>query len=203
MLDHLTGVDRLTWEPPRKQKHFACACARLVWDGLPDVCRRVVEDLQHGADSGDPVWPGQYTQDHFDAAYVAAPVALRGDFAALMEVLFSWTLVKSEPPGPALAAGRRAQAPLVRDIFGNPFRPAPRVEPDWLSWNGGTVAGLALAAYEQRQLPAGHLDPARLLVLADALEESGCSDADLLGHLRGPGPHVRGCFAVDALLGRR
>jgi hypothetical protein len=39
-------------------------------------------------------------------------------------------------------------------------------------------------------------------VLADMLEEAGCSDPQLLGHLRSPGPHVRGCFAVDALLGR-
>jgi hypothetical protein len=52
------------------------------------------------------------------------------------------------------------------------------------------------------QLPAGQLDPTRLAVLADAVEEAGCTDADLLGHLRGPGPHVRGCWAVDLLLGK-
>ena len=61
---------------------------------------------------------------------------------------------------------------------------------------------MAEAAYEQRELPAGTLDPARLTVLADALEDAGCADADLLGHLRGPGPHVRGCWAVDLLLGK-
>jgi len=41
-----------------------------------------------------------------------------------------------------------------------------------------------------------------LPVLADALEEAGCTDADLLGHLRGPGPHVRGCWVLDLLLGK-
>jgi hypothetical protein len=46
------------------------------------------------------------------------------------------------------------------------------------------------------------LDTVRLAVLADALEEAGCADPDLLGHLRGPGPHVRGCWAVDLLLGK-
>jgi hypothetical protein len=50
---------------------------------------------------------------------------------------------------------------------------------------------------------AGRLDPTRLAVLADALEEAGCADAELLGHLRGPGLHVRGCWAVDSLLGRQ
>ena len=53
-----------------------------------------------------------------------------------------------------------------------------------------------------RQLPEGTLDPARLAVLADALEDAGCSDADLLSHLRSPGPHVRGCRALGLVLGR-
>ena len=55
-------------------------------------------------------------------------------------------------------------------------------------------------AYDDRALPSGHLDPARLAVLADALEDT---DEQILGHLRGPGPHVRGCAAVDAVLGKR
>ena len=64
------------------------------------------------------------------------------------------------------------------------------------------MVALAQAAYDERELPAGTLDTARLGVLADALEESGCDQADLLAHLRGPGPHVRGCWAVDLLLGK-
>jgi hypothetical protein len=64
------------------------------------------------------------------------------------------------------------------------------------------AVALAQAAYDERVLPAGTLDTARLAVLADALEDAGCADADLLGHLRGPGPHVRGCWAVDLLLGK-
>ena len=88
--------------------------------------------------------------------------------------------------------------PLFRDIFGNPFRPVA-IFP---AWKSQTVVSLAQAAYEQRELPAGTLDVARLAVLADALEDAGCDQADLLGHLRGPGPHVRGCWAVDLLLGK-
>jgi len=64
------------------------------------------------------------------------------------------------------------------------------------------VTALATAAYEERDLPAGTLDPDRLAVLADALEAADCDNADLLPHLRGPGPHVRGCWVIDALLGK-
>jgi hypothetical protein len=64
------------------------------------------------------------------------------------------------------------------------------------------VLSLAQAAYDHRELPAGPLDPARLAELAGALEHAGCADAELLGHLRGDGPHVRGCWAVDAILGK-
>jgi hypothetical protein len=70
------------------------------------------------------------------------------------------------------------------------------------AWNDSTVVRLAQAAYEERHLPAGTLDTGRLAVFADALEEAGCMDADILGHLRGPGPHVRGCWAVDLCLGK-
>jgi hypothetical protein len=91
---------------------------------------------------------------------------------------------------------------LLRDLFGNPFRPSPRLGSAWLAWNGGTVPRMAQAIYEDRILPSGELDRRRLAVLADALEDAGCSDPDLLGHLRGPGPHVRGCWAVDLLLGK-
>jgi hypothetical protein len=64
------------------------------------------------------------------------------------------------------------------------------------------LALAAQAAYEQPELPAGTLGTTRLVVLADALEEAGCDRAELLSHLRGPGPHVRGCWAVDLLLGK-
>jgi hypothetical protein len=84
---------------------------------------------------------------------------------------------------------------LLRDILGNPFRPVPRVDPRCLSWNGGTVPKLAAAIYADRAFD-------RLPVLADALEDAGCTDAALLGHLRGGGEHVRGCWALDLVLGK-
>jgi hypothetical protein len=93
-------------------------------------------------------------------------------------------------------AERAAQCDFLRDLFGNPFR-RPSILPEWLTWNYATIVRLARAAYDQRQLPAGKLDNGLLVVLADALEEAGCSGEDILGHLRGPGPHVRGCWPVD------
>jgi hypothetical protein len=61
---------------------------------------------------------------------------------------------------------------------------------------------LARAAYQERALPAGTLDATRLAVLADALEEAGCPSADLLGHCRAGGAHVRGCWALDVVRGK-
>jgi hypothetical protein len=96
------------------------------------------------------------------------------------------------------AGERLVLSVLVRCVFGNPFRPVSST-PAWLTQ---TVTKLATVAYQERSLPSGELDAGRLGVLADALEEAGCSNADILGHLRSPGPHVRGCWAVDLLLGQ-
>jgi hypothetical protein len=86
------------------------------------------------------------------------------------------------------------QANLLRHVVGNPYRQVA-VAPEWLTWNGGTVPKLAHAIYKER-------DWKQLPVLADALEETGCTNAELLGHLRQPGEHMRGCWALDLLLGR-
>jgi hypothetical protein len=91
---------------------------------------------------------------------------------------------------------------LLRDIFGNPFRLAPFIDPSWLAWGDGAAPKMAQAIYEEQSLPEGTLDTARLAVLADALEEAGYAGGEVLGHLRSDGPHVRGCFALDAILGK-
>jgi hypothetical protein len=95
---------------------------------------------------------------------------------------------------------RAAHASLVRDILGPlPFR-SVTVLPSARTWSGGTVIKLAQAAYDDRLLRSGHLDPNRLAVLADALEEAGCADPDILGHCRSSGVHVRGCWVLDLVL---
>jgi hypothetical protein len=96
-----------------------------------------------------------------------------------------------EEPGPEFAAERagRQVAAVVRDIFGNPFRPVP-FSP---SWRTDTVITLARAMHESHDYSA-------MPILADALEDAGCTSADVLEHCRGPGPHVRGCWVVDSVL---
>lgn len=101
----------------------------------------------------------------------------------------------------ARLAERSAQRDLVRDLW-NPFA-SGAVDPAWLSWEGGTVLSLARAAYAERSSPGGTLDAARLGILANALSDAGCGDGALLSHLRGPGPHYAGCWAVDPLINRQ
>jgi hypothetical protein len=89
---------------------------------------------------------------------------------------------------------RAAQASLLRCIFGNPFRPSAS-DPSWLAWRDGTIPKLAQPIYEERAFD-------RLPILADALEDAGCDNKDLLNHCRSGGEHVRGCWVVDLLLGK-
>jgi hypothetical protein len=109
---------------------------------------------------------------------------------------------RATPGLTALRAEEVAQCGLLRCIFGNPFRLSPPLPPAVLAWNDGTVRRLAEGAYDDRRLPEGTLDPGRLAILADALLDAGCADENLLTHLRRPGPHVRGCHALDFILGR-
>jgi hypothetical protein len=94
---------------------------------------------------------------------------------------------------------RSGPAALLRDIFDNPLLP---VDPAWLHWPSGVIPGLAQAAYQERHLPSALLDNHRLSVLLDALEEAGCTDAQILNHCRTGGEHVRDCWALDLILGK-
>lgn len=86
---------------------------------------------------------------------------------------------------------RRQLYPAYRDLAGIPFRPII-VKP---SWRTSTAVGLARAMYESRDFTA-------MPILAGALEDAGCDSADVLAHCRGDGPHVRGCWVVDLVLGK-
>jgi hypothetical protein len=82
-------------------------------------------------------------------------------------------------------------AGLVREVFGNPFRPTSASP----AWRTPDVLSLANGIYEDRAFD-------RLPILADALQEAGCEDTEVLGHCRGNGRHVRGCWVIDLLLGK-
>jgi hypothetical protein len=176
----------------RKLLLFAAACQRRIWHFLEagDTGRSLVEALEPYADGL--------------TARASLPEWLRGaDPRAVATISCRDAALSSARLGLVVAAEEQGeQADVVRDTFADPFRPAPAADPAWLAWNGRTVPQLAGDAYEHRALPSGHLDPARLALLADALEDAGCGEAELLAHLRGPGPHVRGCWALDLVLGK-
>jgi hypothetical protein len=96
----------------------------------------------------------------------------------------------------AMSEARRqeavAQAALLRDVIGNPFRP-PAIDPAWLT---SDVVALAGSIFDER-------DFAAMPILADALRDAGCEDEDLLAHCRCEGPHIRGCWVLDLVLGRK
>jgi hypothetical protein len=206
----------------RKLRHFLVACARRVLPPDPDAA--MVEALAAAERFADGAL-SRHRLGQARAALKAGHVAWAARWAPLytdhVRSVPAWhatreQVVRAAREGAqccAWASTRRihlggivmsypqeeyeAQAGHLRDIFGSPALAQP-LRPGEVT---ATARSLAQAAYDDRILPAGLLDPARLAVLADALEEAG-ADAELLGHLRGPGPHVRGCWAVDAVLGK-
>jgi hypothetical protein len=96
------------------------------------------------------------------------------------------------------AAGRQEfarLADLLREVVGNPFRPA-EIDPRWMAWHDGFITSFAQAIYDERAFE-------RMPILGDALEDAGCTDAALLLHCREPREHTRGCWVLDAVLGKK
>jgi hypothetical protein len=154
------------------------------------------EEAQKEADSRRRLRSNPYSRAA-EAAYSAASAALatlNSDpwFAANHTSCSAAYAMGSFFPGDAEWG---QQAGLLHDIFGNPFRPVTLAP----AHRTPTVASLARAADDERLLPSGALEPHRLAVLADSLEEVE-APGELAAHLRGAGPHVRGCFAVDLCL---
>jgi hypothetical protein len=209
----------------RKLRLFAVSCCYGIWKWMPDErCRRGGETAEKQAD-------GLVSEQELEVARNEAGEATdffvgkatylsesaRAAWYALLDPGFMWVgdVVRSavrfsasdrvdgyrfsldtdsEEVGTATLSENTRQIGLLRDIYGNPFCPA-RIDPVWLTWRGNRIPNLATAIYDDRAFD-------RLPVLADALEDAGCTEPDLLGHLRGPGPHVRGCWPVDLLLAK-
>ena len=87
--------------------------------------------------------------------------------------------------------GEPVRCAVIRCLFGNPFRPVAFAP----AWNTSAVLALAHTIYDARAFD-------RLPILADALEDAGCTDSEIIGHCRSGGEHVRGCWVVDLLTGR-
>jgi hypothetical protein len=187
------------WEPlrgtvsERKHRLFVCACCRLWHRDLCLSTQRALDAAERAAD-GLLDWEG------LAAAEDEAIHAMLDGASDRAFTLAGWALW----PHPGKSSGalvstirnneRQRHVQVIRELFGNPFRPAS-VAPRCLSWNDGTVPRIAQSIYAERAFE-------RMPVLADALEDAGCDDADILAHCREPGPHVRGCWVVDLLLGK-
>jgi hypothetical protein len=207
----------------RKRRLFMAACCRRVWRLLPDArSRRAVEAAERYSDGAAGVrelaaahskavavpghgirhvaWAAYWTSSRTLSDSIVDNVRHNTAQAAAREAhdVEVTTRGGAAKPVAAYTAGAaaeaRRQADLLRDLFGDPFRPAV-LDPAWLTWKDGTVPKLARAVYDDRRF-------ADLPILADALEEAGCMDADILAHCRKGGEHFRGCWVLDLLLGK-
>lgn len=203
---------------PRKLRLFACACVRDVGLFLKeDGSREAILVAERFAD-------GLATPEELEAATRRAETARALVYAATRrDWRMAWrmrnaacaakALLLPRASAAALEATRAvleyggrvdandwnanawaAQARFLHDVFGD-VQPLPPVDPAWLRWNGGAVVKMAEMIYEERSFD-------ELPILGDALEDAGCDDPDILYHCRAEGPHVRGCWVVDLLLGK-
>jgi hypothetical protein len=172
MLDHVQSLATV-----HKMLAFAAALDRL----LPPSSDQEAGPEVTAGDPYDPFEPGPPAQESYnDYLLVALPQeVLRRTYRGLSA---------EQRQGAGFAA-----CGLLREVF-NPFASAP-LSRAWLAANDGAVPKLASGIYADQAFD-------RLPILADALEEAGCSDNRLLVHLRGSGPHVRGCWALDTVLGK-
>jgi hypothetical protein len=199
----------------RKLRLLASACCRQIWHLLPDplsrqavlVAERFADgratDIELGRARTQAVNAGAANPQAAVAAYWATNIKPAGPlwniFTAAAGALARHAA--EVPHGQRAAAyeamqsiTRSAQAKLIREVIGNPFRPAI-IDPHWRTWSGGIVVQLAEGIYEDRAF-------ATMPVLGDALEEAGCTDETILKHCRQTDEHVRGCWVVDAVLAR-
>jgi hypothetical protein len=205
----------------RKLRLFAVACCRRVWlrteKGVAPEVVGVSERFADGEVSKKELRAVRSqlgARGGYSAAWAAnnvlhatlesdAEVAAEGAISYATDFRYYLAIEEKHPARlgerDAAIAAREAErtelTAVVRDLFGSPFRPVPALAPAILAYNGGTVPKLAAAIYEERAFD-------RLPVLADALEDAGCTDADILRHCRESGEHVRGCRVVDLLLGK-
>jgi hypothetical protein len=195
----------------RKDRLFNVACCRRVWrffrresvraailvgeryaDGLADRDElRAALRVVHAGRAAQPSF-SPLGEAHHAAGFVCAEAALGGQFAAASNIIHAQALeVSGAHTDEVYAREWRELCSLVREFFANPFRPV-KLDPWWLTDN---VDALATAIYDDHAFDD-------LPILADALEDAGCANTDLLGHCRAGGPHYRGCWALDLLLGK-
>ncbi len=183
-------------EDPRRLRLLAAACVRRIVpaDAAP-LAFEVLDVVERYADGAADRAEFLVARKAVRKAGKDGPPnqivlrALRGLTGDAMEGM-TGTISNIRPvTGPD---GGAAECGLIRCLFGNPYRPTA-FDPAWLT---STVLALARGIYDEWAFD-------RMPILADALQDAGCDEAEILGHCRGGEPHARGCWVVDGLLGRR
>ena len=179
----------------RRRRLLACGFCRIKWSQLPDDrLKQLIELIERYADGKSG---GRTLVQAYELFGVVKERAVANALDPdMLKALRAAQASNEDPPGIAFPQWQDSnlQVALLRDIFGNPFRPVA-LDPAWLSWHDGLLVSMAKRMYDSR-------DFADQPVLADALEEAGCQDQDILGHCRSGGEHVRGCWVLDRLLGK-
>jgi hypothetical protein len=190
MLEFLARSGRTS---ERKLRLFAVACSRRVWSLIDAPGRAAIEVAERFADG--LVGPYEMRAARLacrgaggQAAWYAA--ATRAEIAARNAARSAQSGAAEDLMHDSEAAELAAQAELLRDIFGPNAVTSSSGTASWLTPD---LVELAQAIYEERAFD-------RTPILADALEKAGCDNAEVVCHLRGPGPHVRGCWALDLIL---
>jgi hypothetical protein len=202
----------------RKLRLLACACCRRIWLQLGEATPEAVKMSERVADGEasknemrsalsrlgamggiSAAWAANCAKHAVlkDEADIAAAQAVRDALFFAYHQVYEETFSLSTYTGDEKKAAeaerveRKKLIPLIREAFGNPFRPIT-LDSTWL---GPKALTLAQQIYHDRAFD-------RLPALADTLQQAGCDDAEILAHLRGPGPHVLGCWALDLILGK-
>jgi hypothetical protein len=195
----------------RKARLFACACCRQIAggvfysgfleaaerhadgavddDGLAAACavtRAIAE-----APAGLPAWDGTGAMEYLDWVGANAAVPACAPAAGVSEATEAARWAAGVLGGEPVEAAQAAQSDLLRDMIGNPYR-VTELDRRWLT---SDAVALAAGIYADQAFD-------RLPVLADALMDAGCDSEDILAHCRSDGPHVRGCWVVDLVLGK-
>src|SRR5262249_23900777 len=203
------------WGSSRKLRLFAAACARRLWPMLAHETHAQVVELAERVADGEAtfkqlrgaraqairrpdVWETEYDQEEICPGRAVFALAEKSPHDAAYEAAYHSRNVSRRIRCDLLDDDlfeKVAEAKLLNEVFGNPFR-SVTIDPLWLAWQDGTAAKMARAIYDGR-------DFGRTPILADALEDAGCADDVLLSHLRSAGPHVRGCWVIDLILGKQ
>jgi hypothetical protein len=200
LLRHLQQHVVITRQPGGRRllRLFCCACCRMVRDRFSDAQWQAIEVSERYADGQARkeeleqafTWLSRQAEQVRGIAYAASPRFAIGSAHIVARSVISH-LPRADP---MRQQAERRQADLLRDILGNPFRPLPAIDPGWLTWNGGVVVKLARSIADEHAFD-------RMPVLGDALEEAGCTAAEVLEHCRCGPEHARGCWLLDLLGG--